>query len=345
MKNLFSAIILPFPGFAFTRAERNVRQFILVFGLILVHLTGYSQPAERRDTLKDGAVVFRPMSDTYTKVTVPRAGGPSSREDYIRLMNETPCDKHTQSQYNRDVALVVQTVEARNRIRDTILSVLPVEKLEGIPRILMEMVLSPSGQIEWITFYSTRAMQQQWTAEDYQKLDRVLRSSVFYTPWKGRIPYCIFMEAIPLSDGRIHLDMSVDEHFDKVTLLLTNRFEDKVIWASYPPMIAEIGNTGIKVDFRDRSQTLWTWKYPFQEVGQPFYSAFTVESLETVRMEADLAAVSGKFRDALESIKITVGFLMLHPATGKGYEVLDSFVLDRTENKRSAKLNLRPQAE
>lgn len=143
MKNPFSAILLPLPGFAFTRAERKVGQFILVFVLILVHLTGYSQPAERRDTLKDGAVVFRPMSDTYTKVTLPRVGGPSSREDYIRLMNETPCDKHTQSQYNRDVALVGQTVEARNRIRDTILSVLPVEKLEGIPRILWRWFYPP----------------------------------------------------------------------------------------------------------------------------------------------------------------------------------------------------------
>lgn len=110
-------------------------------------------------------------------------------------------------------------------------------------------------------------------------------------------------------------------------------------------MIAEIGNTGIMIDFRGHFQTLWTWKYPFHEVGQPCYSSFTVESLETVRMEADLAAFSRKFGDALESIEITVGFLMVHPATGKRYEVLDSFVLNRTENKRSAKLNLRPQAE
>lgn len=216
MKNIVSAILLPSFDFAFTRAGRKVRLFFLVCCLMLVHLTGYSQPAERRDTLKDNIVVFRPMSDTYTKVTVPRADGSSSREDYIRLMNETSCDKHTQSQYNRDVALTVQTVAARNRIRDTILSVLPVEKLEGIPRIVMEMVLSPSGQIEWITFYSTGAMLQQWTAEDYLKLDRVLRSSMFYAPWKGPIPYCIFMEAIPLSDGRIHLDMTVDGHFNKV---------------------------------------------------------------------------------------------------------------------------------
>lgn len=62
-------------------------------------------------------------------------------------------------------------------------------------------------------------------------------------------------------------------------------------------------------------------------------------------MEADLADFSRKLGDTLESIEVTVGFLMAHPATGKGYKVLDSCVLNRTDNRRSAELNLRPMIE
>ena len=57
-------------------------------------------------------------------------------------------------------------------------------------------------------------------------------------------------------------------------------------------------------------------------------------------MEADLADFSRRLGDTLESLEVTVGFLMVHPATGKGYKALDSFVLNRPENRRSAELNL-----
>lgn len=343
MKNTVPALLFPIPGFWFAQKGRKIRLSFLVTCLILVHLPGYSQTEERRDTLGDAVVVFRPRTvadnNMPVKVTVTRAGGASSREDYIRQLKESPCDKHTVSRFNYEAVQTVRTAGAEDRIRNAILSAMPEEKLHGIRHLVMELILLPSGQIECISFYPTETMLQQWTAADYEKLDRILKNGAYYASWDESIPCCCLMESIPLADDRIHAIITVDEHFSKLTLLLTNRYEDKVWWSS-SPLLAETGNTGIKVDFRDCSGIVATWTYPLQAVGEPFYSAFPVESMETVRMEADLADFSRKLGDTLESIEVTVGFLMAHPATGKGYKVLDSFVLNRTENTWSAPLNL-----
>lgn len=348
MKNTVSAGLFPIRDLPFTRAGRKTGWFILVACLLLVHLPGYSQPEAKCDTLGDAVVVFRPRAvadnNMPMEVTVTRAGEASSREDCIRQLEESPYDKQTVARFNCDAVHAVRTAEAEDRIRNAILSAMPEEKLHGIRHLVMNLILSPSGQIECVSFYPTETMLQRWTAADYETLDRMLKSGAYYASWDEPIPCCCLMESIPLADDGIHAIITVDEHFSKLTLRLTNRFEDEVWWSS-SPLLAETGNTGIKVDFRDRSGIVATWTYPLQAVGEPFYSAFPVEPLETVRMEADLADFSRKLGDTLESIEVTVGFLMAHPATGKGYRVLDSFVLNRTENSRSAQLNLRPLIE
>lgn len=327
--------MFPFCGFLFARTDRPIRLFLLIICLMLVYLPGYSQPEARRDTFGDAVVVFRPRTVADNNmpmvVTVTRAGEASSREDCIRQLEESPYDKQTVTRFNCDAVHAVRTAEAESRIRDAILSVVPEEKLRGIRHLVMGLILSPSGQIEWVSFYPTEMMLQRWTAADYEALDRMLKNGAYYASWDEPIPCCCLMESIPLADDKIHAIITVDGHFSK--------FEDEVWW-SCSPLLAETGSMGIKVDFRDRSGIVATWTYPFQAVGEPFYSAFPVESMETVRMEADLADFSRKLGDALESIEVTVGFLMAHPATGKGYKVLDSFVLNRTDNRRSAELNL-----
>lgn len=343
MKNAVPARMFPFCGFLFARTDRPIRLFLLIICLMLVYLPGYSQPEARRDTFGDAVVVFRPRTVADNNmpmvVTVTRAGEASSREDCIRQLEESPYDKQTVTRFNCDAVHAVRTAEAESRIRDAILSVVPEEKLRGIRHLVMGLILSPSGQIECVSFYPTEMMLQRWTAADYEALDRMLKNGAYYASWDEPIPCCCLMESIPLADDKIHAIITVDEHFSKLTLLLTNRFEDEVWW-SCSPLLAETGSMGIKVDFRDRSGIVATWTYPFQAVGEPFYSAFPVESMETVRMEADLADFSRRLGDTLESIEVTVGFLMAHPATGKGYKVLDSFVLNRTDNRRSAELNL-----
>lgn len=342
MKNAVPARLFPLCGFLFVRTDRRIRLFLLITCLML-YMPGYSRPEARCDTLGNAVVVFRPRTVADNNmpmvVTVTRAGEASSREDCIRQLEESLYDKQTVTRFNCDAVHAVRTAEAESRIRDAILSVVPEEKLRGIRHLVMGLILSPSGQIECVSFYPTETMLQRWTAADYEALDRMLKNGTYYASWDEPIPCCCLMESIPLADDKIHAIITVDGHFSKLTLLLTNRFEDKVWWSS-SPLLAETGNTGIKVDFRDRSGIVATWTYPLQAVGEPFYSAFPVESMETVRMEADLADFSRRLGDTLESIEVTVGFLMAHPATGKGYKVLDSFVLNRTDNRRSAELNL-----
>lgn len=343
MKNAVSARLFPLCDFLFARTDRPIRLYLLIVCLMLVYLPGYSRPEARCDTLGDAVVVFRPRTVADNNmpmvVTVTRAGEASSREDCIRQLGGSPYDKQTVTRFNCDAVHAVRTAEAEDRIRNAILSVVPEEKLRGIRHLVMGLILSPSGQIEWVSFYPTETMLQRWTAADYEALDRMLKNGTYYASWDEPIPCCCLMESIPLADDKIHAIITVDGHFSKLTLLLTNWFEDEVWW-SCSPLLAETGSMGIKVDFRDRSGIVATWTYPLQAVGEPFYSAFPVESMETVRMEADFADFSRRLGDTLESIEVTVGFLMAHPATGKGYKVLDSFVLNRTDNRRSAELNL-----
>lgn len=238
MKNAVSARLFPLCDFLFARTDRPIRLYLLIVCLMLVYLPGYSRPEARCDTLGDAVVVFRPgtVADNNMPmvVTVTRAGEASSREDCIRQLEESPYDKQTVTRFNCDAVHAVRTAEAESRIRDAILSVVPEEKLRGIRHLVMGLILSPSGQIEWVSFYPTETMLQRWTAADYEALDRMLKNGTYYTSWDEPIPCCCLMESIPLADDKIHAIITVDGHFSKLTLLLTNRFEDKVWWSSSP---------------------------------------------------------------------------------------------------------------
>lgn len=232
MKNAVPARLFPFCGFLFARTDRPIRLFLLITCLMLMYLPGYSQPEARRDTLGDAVVVFRPRTVADNNmpmvVTVTRAGEASSREDCIRQLEESPYDKQAVTRFNYDAVHAVRTAEAEDRNRDAILSVVPEEKLRGIRHLVMGLILSPSGQIECVSFYPTETMLQRWTAADYEALDRMLKNGAYYASWDQPIPCCCLMASIPLADDRIHAIVTVDGHFSKLTLLLTNRFEDKV---------------------------------------------------------------------------------------------------------------------
>lgn len=80
----------------------------------------------------------------------------------------------------------------------------------------------------------------------------------------------------------------------------------------------------IKVDFRDNSNIISTWTYPFQVVGRKFHSAFPISPQETILIEPDLSDISKRLKDELKSIEVSIGFLMVNPTTNERYKVWDS---------------------
>ncbi len=142
--------------------------------------------------------------------------------------------------------------------------------------------------------------------------------------------------------GQIHLSIGTDNNFKISTLLLTNEFDHEVILSTYSPLLSDHRNTGIKVDFRDDSHIISTWTYPFQAVGRKFHSAFPISPQETLLIEPDLSDISKRLKDELKSIEVSIGFLMVNPATNERYKVLDSFELNGDENKLERNLILCP---
>ncbi len=142
--------------------------------------------------------------------------------------------------------------------------------------------------------------------------------------------------------SQIHLSIETDKDFKKSTLLLTNKFDHEVILMTYSPLLSENRNIGIKVDFRDDSHILSTWTYPFQAVGRKFHSAFPISPQETLLIEPDLSDISKRLKDELKSIEVSIGFLMVNPATNERYKVWDSFELNGDENKLERNLILCP---
>jgi len=142
--------------------------------------------------------------------------------------------------------------------------------------------------------------------------------------------------------SQIHLSIETDKDFKKVTVLLTNEFDDEVILSTYSPLLSDHRNTGIKVDFRDDSNIISTWTYPFQAVGRKFHSAFPISPQETILIEPDLSDNSKRLKDELKSIEVSIGFLMVNPATNERYKVWDSFGLNGDENKLECNMILCP---
>ena len=93
-----------------------------------------------------------------------------------------------------------RTGDFKERIKNAIITAIPKDKLKGINRINMGIILSLSGHIELISVYQTKNMIKQWTAEDYYKMDKTLKEDMFYAPWKEPIPYCYFHESIQIAD-------------------------------------------------------------------------------------------------------------------------------------------------
>ncbi len=58
--------------------------------------------------------------------------------------------------------------------------------------------------------------------------------------------------------SQIHINIESCKDFKKVTILLTNKFDDEVILSNYSPFLSDNRNMGIKVDFKDDSNILST---------------------------------------------------------------------------------------
>ncbi len=142
--------------------------------------------------------------------------------------------------------------------------------------------------------------------------------------------------------SQIHISIAPDKDFEKVTVLLTNRFDNEVLLSTYSPLLSDNRNMGIKVDFRADSDIISTWTYPFQAVGRKFHSAFPVSPRETILIEPDLSDISKRLKDELKSIEVSIGFLMVNPTTNERYKVWDSFELKDDENKLERNMVLRP---
>ncbi|MCM1300739.1 MAG: hypothetical protein NC226_03340 [Bacteroides cellulosilyticus] len=142
--------------------------------------------------------------------------------------------------------------------------------------------------------------------------------------------------------SQILLNIETDKDFKKVTILLTNKFNNEVILSTYSPLLSDNRNMGIKVDFRDDSNIISTWTYPFQAVGRKFHSAFPISPQETLLIEPDLFDISKRLGDELKSIEVSVGFLMINPTTNERYKVWDSFGLNSDGNKLERNMILCP---
>lgn len=142
--------------------------------------------------------------------------------------------------------------------------------------------------------------------------------------------------------SQIHISIESNKDFKKVTILLTNQFDNEVILSNYSPSLSGDRNMGIKVDFRGDSNIISTWTYPFQAVGRKFHSAFPISPQETILIEPDLSDISKKLKDELRSIAVSIGFLMVNPMTNERYKVWDSFELNGDKNKLERNVILRP---
>ena len=143
--------------------------------------------------------------------------------------------------------------------------------------------------------------------------------------------------------SQIHI--SIEEpykDFGKVAILLTNEFDHEVILSTYSPLLSDNRNMGIKVDFRDDSNIISTWTYPFQVAGRKFHSAFPISPQETILIEPDLSDISKRLKDELKSIEVSIGFLMVNPATNERYKVQDTFELNGGKNKLERNMTLCP---
>ena len=143
--------------------------------------------------------------------------------------------------------------------------------------------------------------------------------------------------------SQIHI--SIEEpykDFRKVAILLTNEFDHEVILSTYSPLLSDNRNMGIKVDFRDDSNIISTWTYPFQVAGRKFHSAFPISPQETILIEPDLSDISKRLKDELKSIEVSIGFLMVNPTTNERYKVRDTFELNGDKNKQERNMTLCP---
>lgn len=143
--------------------------------------------------------------------------------------------------------------------------------------------------------------------------------------------------------SQIHI--SIEEpykDFRKVAISLTNKFDNEVILSTYSPLLSDNRNMGIKVGFRDDSNIISTWTYPFQVVGRKFHSAFPISPQETILIEPDLSDISKSLKDELKSIEVSIGFLMVNPTTNECYKVRDSFELNGDKNKLERNMILHP---
>lgn len=142
--------------------------------------------------------------------------------------------------------------------------------------------------------------------------------------------------------SQIHISIEPNKDFKKVSILLTNQFDNEVILSNYSPSLSDDRNMGVKVDFRADSNIISTWTYPFQAVGRKFHSAFPISPRETIRIEPDLSDISKQLKDELRSIAVFIGFLVVNPTTNERYKVWDSFELSDDQNKLERNMILRP---
>lgn len=168
---------------------------ILILGFISIHFSSYSQSIEKCDTILNAVVIFQ-----QNVVTVTRIGGLTSYLDYIKLLENNSLDPHIINQFQNRAFQQTRTGDFKERIKNAIITAIPKDKLKGINRINMGIILSLSGHIELISVYQTKNMIKQWTAEDYYKMDKTLKEDMFYAPWKEPIPYCYFHESIQIAD-------------------------------------------------------------------------------------------------------------------------------------------------
>lgn len=168
---------------------------ILVSVFISVCFSGYSQPIERRDTIQNTVVIFR-----QNVVTIARVGGLTSYQDYMELLKNNTNDPHTFNQFQTTAFHQAHTGYCKERLKNAIIAAVPKDRLEGVARIDMGIILSLSGHIELITVFPSKEMERQWTAVDYYKMDKTLKGAIFYAPWNVPIPYCYFHESIPIAN-------------------------------------------------------------------------------------------------------------------------------------------------
>lgn len=171
------------------------RIYALLIGIIWFNFGAYSQQVERYDTIQRTVVISKD-----NLVTISHVGAPASWSDYTQLFDNYSLDPYVIKKMQTSAFIQATKNSYKEKIKTAIKSAISQDKLKGIKRINIRVVLSLSGHIELVTVLPSKAMIERWEPIDYYNLDQVLKSDIFYATWSEKIPYLFFNDSIQITE-------------------------------------------------------------------------------------------------------------------------------------------------